>query len=156
MNIWKWLRPSPIIREYPVFGRVRFSRRLSLWEGEQEIHFPPISDSILFSIECGESGPTESHQQVFECLKRNYDGLTASIAGELYRRYSPTPEYEAEHMPYPRSASEMWSMVKLQSLTIGADSVELLYAFRPEMKWDDAMFTVLVEDGKITGSTFGD
>lgn len=58
--------------------------------------------------------------------------------------------------PSPRTADELWRMLRLESLRIHPGGpLELTFVFRDEV-WPDAMFIVAVEGGVVRGLSLDD
>src|SRR5512143_2291547 len=137
-------RDSPRTVEDAVFGILTLKRRFG-WEGE--VASPVPGERISVSISRAEEGPTAIDRQVCVEFVTNYPSLVPSLKVEVFKLLESSlrlPEWEG---PNPGSADELWSMLRLEAVSMGSEKpLELLFAFRGD-EWPDAMFRIAV-DGK--------
>jgi hypothetical protein len=139
----------------PLFGEVRYDGKGS-WSGSAA--FAPIADTVSVLIAADETGPTEAHREAFRELARRYAAMSAEIAAALFALYAAHPK-ESVEAPFPRVSSpeEMADLAILDWILVEAGSRLLLgYGFIEGSGWDDAMFTVKVENWAVTGESLDD
>ncbi len=139
----------------PLFGEVRYDGKGS-WSGSAA--FAPIADTVSVLIAADETGPTEAHREAFRELTRRYTAMSAEIAVALFALYSPhAKESPAGRFPRASSPEEMSELVILDWLLVEDGTRVLLgYGFVEGSGWDDAMFTVKIENWVVTGESLDD
>ena len=148
-------RTKGLARVDPLFGEVRYDGK-GTWAGSAEI--APIADTVAVLIATDEGGPTDAHRETFRELVRRYAALSPDIAAALYALFAPyEKESDAGRLPRPASADEMWRIVSLDWVHIeDGERLRLGYGFVEGAGWDDAMFTVSVENWVATGESLDD
>jgi hypothetical protein len=82
--------------------------------------------------------------------------LVPSLKVELFKLLEPglrRPEWEG---PNPGSADGLWSMLRLEAVSVVPEKpLELLFAFRGDV-WPDAMFRIAVDGTHVEGLSLDD
>lgn len=132
--------------EDPVFGPLTYDA--PWWTGT--VRFPPGDGEVTVNVESGEDGPTGAQRDRFREMERRYRDLCPSIGDALWELYRPVRlelEGDGEAQLGPSGAREMAERTELFGVDIGRDGViELGYGFAADVGWDDAMFTVELQE----------
>lgn len=146
-------RESPRTVDDPVFGTLTLRRR-SDWEGE--VASPTPGETLAVSISRPSEPPTTADREVFAEFVADYSRLVPALSSELFKLLDPSARTPGWDGPSPRTADELWRMLRLESLHIQPGRpLELLFAFRGDV-WPDAMFTVAVAGTDVRGLSLDD
>ncbi len=146
-------REAPRTVDDSVFGALTFSRR-SAWEGE--VASPTPGEKLSVSISRIEEPPTAEDQRVFTEFVARFSRLVPALSSELFKLLEPSLRIRGWDGPSPRTAEELWHMVRLEWLFISpGQPLELLFAFRDDV-WPDAMFNVAVDGTNVRGLSLDD
>jgi hypothetical protein len=144
MAWFDWLRsiPAPVI-DHPKFGRVRASYRpksgLWLWEMLDWLDTPHGRVSATF--DAGPTGPGPHHEQAWDEICANVDGLTRKAAPLVASALADWLE-----KPFP---ADPWAELGWEGahLTESSGEFELNYFCK---SWPDAMIAVFFEQREPT------
>ena len=137
----------------PVFGALTLRRR-SDWEGD--VAAPTPGETLSVSIARPDEPPTADDRQLFTEFVASYPRLVPTLSSELFRLLDSAVRVPGWEGPSPRTADELWQMLRLESLRIQPGRpLELLFAFRGDV-WPDAMFTVAVQGMDVRGVSLDD
>lgn len=129
-----------------VFGTLTYDA--PWWTGT--VRFPPGGDEVAVNIESGDDGPSGAQRDRFRELERRYGDLLPSIGDALWDLYRPVRlelERDGEAQPGPSGAREMAARTEPFAVDVRRDgAIELGYAFTADVGWDDAMFTIELEE----------
>jgi hypothetical protein len=146
-------RNAPRMVDDPVFGTLTLARG-SDWEGK--VASPTPGERLAVSIARPNEVPTAEDRKVFTEFVASYSLLVPALSSELFKLLDPTvrtPDWEG---PSPRTADELWRMVRLEALHIQPGRpLELMFAFRDDI-WPDAIFNLAVEGRDVRGLSLDD
>ncbi len=146
-------REAPRTMDDPVFGALTFDRR-SGWEGK--VASPTPGEKLSVSISRLDEPPNAEDRRVFTEFIARYSGLVPGLGSELFKLLEPSVRIPGWEGPSPRTADELWPMVRLESLHISPERpLELLFSFRGDV-WPDAMFNVAVDGTNVRGLSLDD
>jgi len=124
------------------------------WEGE--VAAPTPGETLSVSISRPNEPPTADDRKVFTEFVASYSRLVPALSSELFTLLDPTVRIPGWEGPRPRTADQLWRMVRLESLHIQPGRpLELMFAFRDDV-WPDAMFNVAVEGRDVRGLSLDD
>jgi hypothetical protein len=131
---------------------LEYSPRERSWNGTFVL--PTTQHRVLLSIVAG--AVEDRHRALVNELDSRYEVLAQDIASELLGVYGG-PSNEPDAPVAVASADDLWDLTVLESIDVMEDgSLHLGYAFRDEVGWPDAMFSVSVRDWKVAGEFFAD
>lgn len=131
----------------PVFGPMTFAPEGEIWEGQ--VSFPPTGLVVRVSARAGREGPSEGQHGAYERLCERYGELEPSLAAQVFQVFGAWTERAG--LPSPADASELWALIRLDRLQVGAEGrLELTYVFR-DRALKAAFFVVFVRGGVVSG-----
>ena len=135
------------------FGILEFSYRHRCWSGSFKSR--PDGTEVFVQVPGTENAPAPGGPDLIFELETRYSALCPQLAEALFRAWTP---YSASNaMPAPRSPAELFGLLALNgiSITEGGD-LDLLFAFESPGIWDDAMFSVVIRDWRVTEARLDD
>jgi hypothetical protein len=130
----------------PAFGELAYEQ--PWWRGK--VRFRPCASEVAINIEADEGGPSEQQRIRFRELDQKYHDLLPLIGVALWELYRPVrAELERDQHARlgPSDARGMVEKTALFGIDLHQDGrVELGYGFVSDVGWDDAMFTVALDE----------
>jgi hypothetical protein len=138
--------------EDPLFGPLEFSET-GCWRGDA--FFEPAGEDIGVEILSNGQDPTDEQRQTYVQLGERYASLLKPIARSLFELYAMKLEAGDERaVAKPSSPDEITALTQLNWIEIGdGGALRLGYGFREGVGWDDAVFTVRIEDWQTSGES---
>lgn len=136
------------------FGALTYKH--TSWTGH--VAFPPTKNDVMILIETDGTEPLEQHRVLFSELLDRYASLRPAIAAALFGLWEPhLEEWGGEVPPIVTSEDTMLRYTTLDYIELGLPSrIVLGYGFTEEVGWDDAMFSVIVNDWQVSAGSLDD
>ena len=153
-EVFDWLRRPKETAEDPEFGPMTLDAKTG-WEGK--VLFAPTGQFVHLSLPIGAASTIKEHHAAFGGLVRSYEDLRPAIGEALFQLFAPSlQEWDETDQNVPRTPQEMLNKTTLWGIELQPGASELLFAFVPEVGWDDAMFSVVASNGAVAPRSLDD
>ena len=155
MGLFDWFkRRSPPVSADPTFGVLHYEH--ASWSGR--VIFPPVSEEVAVTLESDGSEPSPLYRGLFEELIRHYPALRPAIDAALFELWRPHLEdWSGDRPPRATSADRLIALTSLDSIIIELTArIRLGYGFVEGGDWDDATFTIELNDWRVSDAYLSD
>jgi len=122
------------------------------------VPFPPTGGEAFINLDSDGTPPSEGHRSLFSELVRRYESLRPAVGAAMFELWEPhLADWPGDRPPLVTSVDEILRLTTLDIVTLAPPHRVILgYGFVEAVGWDDATFSINLDDWQVSWGSLDD